>query len=84
MARSIVLRIPRVNDECIVACDRFYYKVHKRNSIYEPDSYLSYKGHVTSGSESVNQLWTSSRYHMRFLRSGNILQFLSARAILIM
>ena len=78
---SIVLRIPLVNDEFIVACDRFHYKAHKCYSIYDPDSYVSCKGHVTSGAESVNQLWTFSKSRMRFLRPENFMPFLAARAI---
>ena len=83
MASSIVLRIPWVKDECTVACDRFHYKAHKFNSIYDSDSYVSCKGHVTSGAESVNQLWTFSNTYMRLLSPDNVMPFLAARAIFI-
>ena len=39
MAQSIVLRVSWVNDSCIIACDRFHYKSHKRNAICDPESY---------------------------------------------
>ena len=78
MDRSIVLRIPWINDERIVACDRFHYKARKCNSIYDPDSYVSCKGHFTPGAESVNQLWTFSKSYMRFLRPDNVMTFLAA------
>ena len=61
---------------------RFYCKGHKCNSICDPDSYLSCKGHVTCGAESVNQPWTFSKLHVRFPRPENVMPFLSAAAIL--
>lgn len=40
MAKSTVLRVPWVNNECILVCDRFYYKGHKFSSICDPGSYV--------------------------------------------
>lgn len=81
MARSIVLRVPWVNNICRLLCDRFHYSGHTCNSICDPDSYLSSSNHATSGAESINQLWTFSKSHLRFLRPENLMPFLTARSI---
>lgn len=83
MARSIILRVPWVNNTCIVACDRFHYKGHKCNTICDPESYLSCGHHATSSAESVNQLWTFSKSHLRFLRPDNLMPFLAVRSVFI-
>ena len=81
MARSITLRVPWVNEECLLVCDRFHYSGHTCNSICDPDSYTSCNGHATSGAESINQLWTFSKSHLRFLKPENLMPFIAARAI---
>jgi len=81
MARSIILRVPWVNDECLVVCDRFHYRGHKCNSIYDPNSYYGCTPHATSGAEAVNHLWNFSKAHLRFLRPDNMMPFLAARAV---
>ena len=81
MARSIVLRVPWVNNECLLVCDRFHYASHTCNSICDPDSYTSCTDHATSSAESINQLWTFSKSHLRFLGPENLMPFLTARSI---
>lgn len=73
--------MPWVNDRCILVCDRFHYKGHKCNSFWDPDSYVSCADHGTSSVEAINQLWTFSKSHMRFLRPENLMPFLAARSV---
>jgi len=81
MAKSIILRVPWVNDDCLVVCDRFHYRGHKCNSIYDPNSYYRCTPHATSGAEAVNHLWNFSKAHLRFLRPDNMMLFLAIRAV---
>ncbi len=80
-ARSIILRVPWVTNECRLVCNRLHYTGHTCNLICDPDSYLSSTEHATSGAESINQLWTFSKSHLRFLRPENVVPFLTARSI---
>ena len=81
LGRSIVLRVPWVNDTCFVVCDRFHYPSRKCNSICDPGSYNSCSNDATSGAESINQLQVFSKSHMRFLRPSNVVPFLAVRAV---
>ncbi len=82
-ARPIVLRVPWANDDCVVACDRFHYNAQTCNSISDPERYLSCGNHATSGAESVNQHWSFSESHLRFLGPDNLMSFLAARLSLL-
>jgi len=83
MAKLIVLRVPWVYDECTIVCDRFHYKGHACNSTWDPENHTSLAGHATSGAESINNLWTFSKSHLRFLRPDRLKPFLIARAMFI-
>jgi len=83
MSKSIILRCPWVNDECIIVCDRFHYHAHTCNSIWDPASYPSCADHATSGAESINHIWNFSKSHLRFLRPDNMMPFLATRAIFV-
>lgn len=80
MSKSIVLRVPWVKDESTIVCDRFHYKSHGCNSINDPGSYPSCEHHSTSGVESLNHLWSTSKSHLRYLRPDNLMPFLCIRA----
>lgn len=83
MAKSVVLRFPWVSDECIIVCDRFHYKGHICNSVWDPDSYASCRAQASSGAESINRLWSMSKTHLRFLDPQNLMPFLAIRAAFI-
>jgi len=83
MAKSIVLRVPWVNDDCIIACDRFHYRGHTCNSIADPDSYILCDDQSSSGAEAINHLWSFSKSHFRFLNAKNLMPFLAARSVFI-
>lgn len=83
MGRSVILRVPWVNEECKIVCDRFHYRSHKCTSVWDPDSYLSCSKHASSGAESINHLWNFSKSHLRFLRPDNVMPFLAARAVFV-
>ena len=57
MLKSVILRVPWVNNKRFIFCDRFYYKSHTCSSVCDPDSSISCSEHATSGAESVNNLW---------------------------
>ena len=63
MGKSVVLRLPWINDETTIVCDLFHYKSHSCNSISDPDSYPACNNHSKSGAESINHLWSISRTH---------------------
>ena len=79
MARSIVLRVPWINNDCRIVCDRFHYAGHMCNTICDPDSYLSSREHAASGAEPINLLWTLSKSHLKFLRPDNLIPLITAR-----
>ena len=81
MLKSVILRVPWVNDDCRIVCDHFHYKSHTCNSVCHPDSYVSCADHATSGAESLNHLWVFSKSHLRFLHPDNVMPFLAARAV---
>lgn len=56
MAKSIVIRVPWLNNKCLVVCDRFHYKGHVCNSSCDLSSYRSCNNHGTSVAESINHL----------------------------
>ena len=39
LAKSVILRTPLVYGECLIASDRFHYRAHKFNIVFDPDSY---------------------------------------------
>ena len=73
MLRSIDLRLPWINETCLIVCDRFHYKGHTCNSVCDPDSYLSCSNHLTSAAESLNNLWNFSKSHFRHLKGENMM-----------
>ena len=79
MAKSIILRLPWINKETTIICDRFHYKSHACNSVFDPDSYMSCRNHSTSGAESINRLWYLSKFHLRYLHPENLMPFLAKR-----
>ncbi len=83
LTKSLVLRFPWVLNESRIVCDRFHYKSHTCSSAYDPDSYPFLDWHQTSGAESLNSRWASSRSHIRFLNSDNLMPFLTSKAIFI-
>jgi len=83
MSKSIILRCPWVNDDCIIVCDRFHYHGHTCNSIWDPSNYPSCRNHATSGAEAINHVWNFSKSHLRFLRPDNMMPFLAARAVFV-
>ena len=68
LLKSIVLRVPWVNDECLIASDLFHYRTHKCNVVTDPDSYNLCRRHKTSAAESINQQWNFSKSHIGFYR----------------
>ena len=80
LSRSILLRVPWVNEECVVVYECFHKKSHKCNSLYKSDTYSSCRNHRTSGEESINSLWNMSETRVRFLSVENMIPFLTARA----
>ena len=83
LARSIAYRVPWVNDECLVVCDRFHYRSHKCSTLFDPSSYPQCANHATSAAESINHLWSFSKSHLRFLHPENLMPFIAARAVFI-
>ncbi len=81
LGRSIVLRVPQVNDSCLVVCDCIHHGPHKCESICDTESYNSCSNHATSGAESINRFWVSSKSHMSFLDPGDVVSFLAVRAV---
>ena len=81
MARSIVLRVPLVNNICRLLSDRYHYTGHTCNSICDPESYLSSSERTTSRAESINQLCTFSKSHLRFLSPEKLIPSLTARFV---
>ena len=83
MGRSIILLVPWVNDECNVIYDRFDYKGHICNSIWDPDSYYSCSSHATFGAESINGLLALTKAHLGYLNPNNFIPLFFIRAIYI-
>ena len=83
MSRSIILRLPWINNTCTVVCDRFHYKGHICNSVWDPDSHPSCRIHASSAAESINRLWSLSKSHLRYLDSRNLMAFLAMRSVFI-
>ncbi len=83
MSKSVLLRAPWVNEDCLIVCDRFHYPAHTCNSNWDPDSYLLCKLHSISGAEAINHLWSFSKSHLSFLRPENVMPFLTARSVFI-
>ena len=83
LLKSVILRVPWLNDRCLIASDRFHYRTHKCNSVTDPDSYLMCKEHQTSGAESINQQWKFSKAHVRYLAPNNLMPYLAIRSIFI-
>ena len=81
MGKSIVLRVPWVNEECTVVCDRFHYRSHSCNSTWDPDSYSTWRNLSSSSAESINHLWNFSKSHLRFLKPENLMPFLATRSV---
>ena len=54
MPNFIVLRVPWVNNNGRLVCDKFYFAVHTYNAVFDPDSYIVWSEHVASGEESIN------------------------------
>lgn len=69
------------NNSCLIVCDRFHYKSHKCTTVFDPNSYRICDNHATSGAESLNNLWTFSKSHLRFIGSDNLMLFLAARSV---
>lgn len=81
LSKSVTLRMSWINDSLLV-CDRFHYCGHTCNSTCDPRSYALCSYHATCGTESINQLWTFSNSHLRFLKPENlIMPFIAARSI---
>jgi len=80
LAKSVILRFPWLNSCTRIVSDRFHYKGHICCSVTDPDSYPTHDSHSTSGAESLNRLWNSSKSHSRFLSSENLMPFLCVRA----
>ena len=83
MGRSIVLRVPWVNDEFNIVYDRFHYRGHLCNSVWDPDSYRSCSTHVSSGEESINRLWSLTKAHLQYVNPENLMPFSAIRCIFI-
>ena len=81
MLKSVILRVPWINNDCLIVCDRFHYKSHRCNSVRDPDSYISSSEHPKSGAESVNHMWVFSKSHLQFLKPTNVVLFIAARAV---
>ena len=81
LAKSVILRTPWVNDECLIASDRFHYRGHKCNTVCDPDSYSLSRLHSTSSAESINQQCNFSKSHIRFIRKDNFMLFFPIKAI---
>ena len=75
MAKLITVRLPWINDETKTVCDRFNYKSHVPNSVFDPDNYRSSKRHSTCGAESINYLFCLSKSHLRYLHPDNLMMF---------
>lgn len=80
MAKSIILRVPWLNDMTRIVCDRFHYSGHICNSVTDPGSYPSCDFHKTSNAEAVNHLWSHSKQFSRYLNAQNLMPFLYLRA----
>ena len=80
LARSIILRCPWVLKETRICYDRFHNKSHTCSSAFDPDSYPAFENHKTSGAESMNSRWATSRTHIRFLNGENLIPFITANA----
>ena len=83
MRKSFLLRVPWVNEDCLVMCHRFHYRSHSCNSTWDPDSYLPCRHHYSSEAEAINHLWSFSKSDLRFLTPKNLTPFLTARAVFI-
>ena len=83
LGKSVVLRVPWVNEDCRIICDRFHYRSHVCTSIWDPDSYTASKSTSSSSAEAINHLWNFSKSHLRFLKAENLMPFLAARAVFI-
>ena len=83
MGRSIILRVPWVNDEYNVIYDRFDYKGHIFNSVWDPDSYYSCSSHANFVAESIDSLWALTKAHLGYLNPNNLIPFFIIRAVYI-
>ena len=80
LEKSVILRVPWVNEMTRIACDRFHYASHKCNSVNDPAAHPSSDSDNTSNAEAMNSLWKISKNHSRFLSPENLMSFLCCRA----
>ncbi len=66
MLRSVAIRTPWVEEQCLIVSYRSHYRSHKCDIVTDPDSYSWCKPHSTSSAESINQHWKFSKPHVRF------------------
>ena len=83
MFSSAVLRVPWIFRQTRMAVDRFHYKAHKCNALFNPDSYSNLDAHRTETAESINARIEKSLPYMRYLGTDNLLPFLRTRLSLI-
>lgn len=83
MFSSAILRVPWVFRQTRMAVDRFHYKSHKCNSLFNPDSYSDFDAHRTETAESINARIEKSLPYMRYLGTESLLPFLRVRFSLI-
>lgn len=72
ISKSIILRVPWLNDMMRVDCDRFHYASHTCRSVADPSSYPC-DNHRTSNSEAVNHLWSATASFRRYLKPENLM-----------
>lgn len=77
---SAAVRFPWINDHTNLLVDRFHYKSHKCSSVFDANAYPICDSKRTSGAESLNRVWSSSKSHVRFLNPDNLMPFIAIRA----
>ena len=81
--RGIISRLSFLFCYFKVLINRFHFKSHICETVFDPTAYPLLDFGRTSTAESINALLAEKRKHVRFLRGSNLIPFLRARMAIV-
>ena len=80
---AALLRLPWLLLFVYIIVDRFHYKVHSCNALFDADHYKQLDNVKTSVVEAINSIIKRSLYNMRFLKGDVLVPYLNVRFALL-
>ena len=80
---AALLRLPWLMMYSLLIVDRFHYKGHTCNSLFDADMYRLLDAIKSSAAESINAKIKRALYHMRFSRGNLLVYYLNVRFALL-